>query len=147
MLTFTWFAVLLVTTDLKHNRLPNALTLPAYPTVAVLLAIACLTTGGPGPQTLLRAAVGALILWCLHATVHTLKPTALGGGDVKLSGPLGAILATVSWLALPIALTLAALITLALHTISPTRNQQGTPHAPGLLTATWLLTLLPTTHL
>ncbi|GAB3879608.1 prepilin peptidase [Kibdelosporangium lantanae] len=147
MLTFTWFAVLLITTDLKHNRLPNALTIPAYPAVAALLAIACLTTGGPGPEPLLRATAGALILRCLYATVHTLKPAALGGGDVKLAGPLGAILAAVSWLTLTVALTLAALITLTLHAISPTRWQEGTPHAPGLLASTWLLTFLPVTHL
>src|SRR5689334_20825484 len=53
MLTLSWFAVLLVATDLLHNRLPDALTLPAYPVFAFLLTIAALT--GAGSETMVRA--------------------------------------------------------------------------------------------
>jgi len=145
MMALSWFAVMLVTTDLLHSRLPDALTLPAYPVFAILLTIAAYT--GAGPTMITRAITGALLYWTLHATIHTLSPTTMGGGDVKLSGTLGALLAAVSWLALTVALILSALITLALRAISPTRWHNTVPHGPGLLTATWLLTFLPTQHL
>jgi leader peptidase (prepilin peptidase)/N-methyltransferase len=145
MMALSWFAVLLVTTDFLHSRLPDALTLPAYPVFGVLLTIAALT--GAGPYTLVRALTGATLFWCLHATVHTLSPQSMGGGDVKLSGTLGAILGAVSWLALAVALALASVITLGLRAISAGRWRDGVPHGPGLLAATWLLAFLPTQHL
>jgi leader peptidase (prepilin peptidase) / N-methyltransferase len=145
MMALSWFAVMLVTTDLLHSRLPDALTLPAYPVFAVLLTIAALT--GPGPDAIARAITGALLFWALHATIHTLSPNTMGGGDVKLSGTLGAILGTVSWLALALALALASVITLGLRAISAARWRDGVPHGPGLLAATWLLAFLPTHHL
>jgi leader peptidase (prepilin peptidase)/N-methyltransferase len=139
MLALSWFAVLLTTTDLLHNRLPDALTLPAYAVFGALLVLAALTGGGP--EVFARAVIGATLFWCLHATVHYLAPDAMGGGDVKLAGSLGAILAAVSWLALAMALAIAAVITLALNTL--TRHRTNTPHGPGLLAATWLLAFLP----
>jgi leader peptidase (prepilin peptidase)/N-methyltransferase len=142
MLALSWFAVMLTATDLLHSRLPDALTLPAYPVFALLLTIAALA--GPGPATIARAAAGATLFWCLHATVHYLSPATMGGGDVKLSGSLGAILGAVSWPALAFALILAALITLCLRAISLNRWHDHIPHGPGLLAATWLLAFLPT---
>jgi leader peptidase (prepilin peptidase) / N-methyltransferase len=136
MLALSWFAVLLTATDLLHNRLPNALTLPAYPLFGALLALS-------GIQTLLRAIAGAILFLGLHATVHFIAPHAMGGGDVKLSGTLGAILAAVSWPALAVALALAAVFTVGLRAISLSRWHSHTPHGPGLLAATWLLAFLP----
>lgn len=134
VLTLSWFAVLLTATDLMHGRLPDALTLPAYPVFGLLLAFS-----GSGE----RALVGAVLFFCLHATVHWLAPGTLGGGDVKLSGSLGAILGSVSWFALSVGLALAALITLALRAVSLGRYRDRVPHGPGLLAATWLLALAP----
>ncbi|MCE7010572.1 A24 family peptidase [Kibdelosporangium philippinense] len=135
-MALSWFAVVLIATDLKHGRLPDALTLSAYPVFGLLLAFA---------GSLERALVGAVLFLCLHATVHFLAPDALGGGDVKLSGSLGAVLGSVSWLALSVGLALAALITLALRGVSLGRYSDRVPHGPGLLAATWLLAFLPMT--
>jgi leader peptidase (prepilin peptidase)/N-methyltransferase len=140
MLALSWFAVLLTATDLLHRRLPDALTLPAYVVFGCLLIAADLSGGGPDMLT--RALVGAVLFWCLHATAHALAPHTMGGGDVKLAGSLGAILGAVSWFALAAALVIAAVITLALHTVTSSRD--GAPHGPGLLAATWLLGFLPT---
>ncbi|WP_246365095.1 prepilin peptidase [Kibdelosporangium persicum] len=134
ILTLAWFAVLLTTTDLLHGRLPDALTISAYPVFGVLLAFA---------GSLERALVGAVLFLCLHATAHRLAPDALGGGDVKLSGSLGAILGAVGWFALSIGLALAAFFTLALRAVSLGRYGDRVPHGPGLLAATWLLAYLP----
>lgn len=134
ILALSWFAVLLTATDLLHGRLPDALTISAYPVFGALLAFA---------GSFERAVVGAGLFVCLHATIHWLAPGALGGGDVKLSGSLGAVLGAVSWFALSTALALAALITLALRAVSLDRYGDRVPHGPGLLAATWLLAFLP----
>jgi leader peptidase (prepilin peptidase)/N-methyltransferase len=136
MLALSWFAVMLTATDLLHNRLPDALTLSAYPVFAALLAL-------PGMSTLIRASVGGVLFFCLHATVHYVVPQAMGGGDVKLSGSLGAVLGAVSWSALAVALALAAVFTLGLRAVSLGRWRDRVPHGPGLLAATWILAFLP----
>jgi leader peptidase (prepilin peptidase)/N-methyltransferase len=138
MLALSWFAVLLTATDLLHRRLPDALTLPAYVVFGGLLVVAGLSGGGA--DVLARALLGAVLFWCLHATVHAVAPHAMGGGDVKLAGSLGAVLGAVSWFALVAALVIAAVITLALHAVTSGR---GAPHGPGLLAAAWLLGFLP----
>jgi len=89
-----WFGVLLAATDLRHNRLPNALTLPAYPVLMTATAIAASQAGG---QVMAGATLGALVLYCLYAAVNLARPTALGGGDVKLSGTVGAALGAIGW--------------------------------------------------
>ncbi|HJQ46810.1 MAG TPA: prepilin peptidase, partial [Amycolatopsis sp.] len=52
-LLVTALAVPLVAADLRHRRLPNALTLPAYP--ALGLALTAAARAGPGAGMLLRA--------------------------------------------------------------------------------------------
>jgi leader peptidase (prepilin peptidase)/N-methyltransferase len=145
-LLLTWFAVLLAATDLRHLRLPDALTLPAYPVTAALVATAAVTGGG---RTLaLGAAIGALGYLALHAAVHLIRPTALGAGDVKLSGTLGAVLGATGLPSVIIATWLAATCTLALRLV-PRRLaphwHDAVPHGPGLLTATTVIALFPAT--
>jgi leader peptidase (prepilin peptidase) / N-methyltransferase len=147
-LLLTWFAVLLTATDLRHRRLPNALTLPAYPVAAGLIATAAALGGG---WPLVNGALlGAAIYIGVHATVHTIRPTALGAGDVKLSGTLGAILGAVGWPTLVLAAWLAAVCTLGLRILTPRRFtahwHDGIPHGPGMLAATCLMALFPPRH-
>ncbi|MFI9010586.1 prepilin peptidase [Actinosynnema sp. NPDC053489] len=123
-----WLGVLLTAVDLRHRRLPDAVTLPAYPLVGVTLWLC-----GADPW---RALAGCVLFGGFHLLVHVLAPGAMGGGDVKLSGSLGAVLASVSWWALPAAAVLASLVTLALGV---RRRVGGVPHGPGLLAATWLV--------
>ncbi|MYW96632.1 prepilin peptidase, partial [Amycolatopsis rubida] len=97
--------------DARHRRLPDVLTLPAYPAVALTLTLAALSGGG------WRLGVGAL-LGCLlfggtHLIVHRLSPGGLGPGDVKLAGSFGAVLGAVGGLAPAAAAVLAALVSLA----------------------------------
>ncbi|WP_306362028.1 A24 family peptidase [Nocardia sp. CC227C] len=67
--------------DLRHRRLPNALTLPG---AALVLGYAWLDGRWP------IALAGALLLALPYALVHLAMPTALGAGDVKLALGLGA---------------------------------------------------------
>ncbi|ACU39077.1 peptidase A24A prepilin type IV [Actinosynnema mirum DSM 43827] len=134
-LTLAWLGVALTVVDLRHRRLPNALTLPAYPVLFLLLLMS-----GADP---LRALAGCTLFGGLHLLIHLLRPTALGGGDVKLSAPLGAVLACVSWSALPLATALASLTTVLLSRL-PSRKHPpwSLPHGPGLLGSTWLLSVV-----
>ncbi|MCP2166667.1 Type IV leader peptidase family protein [Goodfellowiella coeruleoviolacea] len=140
-LALAWFGVLLSAVDLIHQRLPNALTLPAYPVFAALLAVAAGWAGGW--PVAVRALLGCLVFGGLHLLVHLVAPAALGAGDVKLSGSLGAVLAALSWSALPVAAVVAAGLTLVLGGLArftPVRwGRAGIPHGPGLLAATWLV--------
>jgi leader peptidase (prepilin peptidase)/N-methyltransferase len=133
-----WLAVPLAAVDLASRRLPNALTLPAYPLVGLAVAVAA--TAGPGPALALRALVGVVVFGGAHAVVRLLAPGALGGGDVKLAGSLGAVLGAVGWPALAVAVALAAVVTV---TIAVARRARSAPHGPGLLAATWLVAAFP----
>lgn len=140
-LALTWFAVLLTATDLRHRRLPDALTLPAYPVIAAATVLAA--TMGAGWSLPLRAAAGAIVFCGVHALVHLSSPASLGAGDVKLSGSLGAVLGAVGWPAMVLAAGLAAMLTLTLGLLSRHRWRDGIPHGPGLLAATCLIALFP----
>lgn len=132
-LALTAIAIPLTTADLCHRRLPDVLTLPAYPILAMALAFAA--TASPGLA--LRAAAGAFLFGGLHLLVHALSRHSLGAGDVKIAAPLGAVLGAVGWGALVAAGVLAALVTLGLSTLR--RYRDGVPHGPGLLLATCLV--------
>jgi leader peptidase (prepilin peptidase)/N-methyltransferase len=131
-------AVPLALADLRHLRLPDVLTLPAYPLFGAAVGAAAL--GGGGPSLALRAAAGAVLFGGAHALVHRTSPGSLGAGDVKLSGSLGAVLGAAGWAALAVAAVLAALFSLA---VAAGRRNSRVPHGPALLTATWLCALFP----
>lgn len=144
-LLVTWFAVVLTVTDLKHRRLPDALTLPAYPLV-VAGVLAAAVSGGGWPLAF-GASVGALAFFCVYAAVHLTSPHSLGPGDVKLSGSVGVVLGAVGWPAMVVASGVAAVVTLVLRLLAPRRLarrwRRGIPHGPGLLSATCLVAVFP----
>jgi leader peptidase (prepilin peptidase)/N-methyltransferase len=130
-LLVAWLGVVLSVVDFRHRRLPDAVTLPAWPLVG-----AALWWAGADPW---RAVAGAALLFAFHLAVRLLAPGAMGGGDVKLAGPVGAVLASVSWWALPAGVVAASATTLVVAlALPPRRRAGGVPHGPGLLTAAWL---------
>lgn len=146
-LSVAWLAVLLTAVDLKHRRLPNALTLPAYPLVATTLAMA---TAQGGAQVAQGALIGATALCGTYLAIHLISPKAMGAGDVKLSGTQGAVMGAVGLPAVVVGTTLAALLTLLLNAATPRRLrhhwQSGIPHGPPLLAATYVMATFPTIH-
>src|SRR5438067_9053795 len=69
-LTVAALAVPLTIADLRHRRLPDVLTLPAYPVLGLVLAVAALS--GPGAELAVRALVAGVAFGGLHLLVHAL---------------------------------------------------------------------------
>jgi leader peptidase (prepilin peptidase) / N-methyltransferase len=111
LLGLGWLAVAAGAVDVRHRRLPDALTVPAVP-LGLLLLIPL------GWSVVLRGIAGAALAAAAYGAVHALNPHALGAGDVKLAGSLGAVLAAGSWPAVLLAAVLAAAITAVLAVIS-----------------------------
>lgn len=140
-LVLGWAGVLLGGADLVARRLPDALTLPLYPVVGVLLGVAAI--GAADPVLLLRATAGALLWAGGYAVVRLAAPGALGGGDVKLAGSLGALTAATSWSGLLLAVLVASVVTAAVAASARILGYAEVPHAPAMLAAAWLVVLHP----
>jgi leader peptidase (prepilin peptidase)/N-methyltransferase len=140
-LVLGWAGVLLAAADLVARRLPDALTLPAYPVVAALLGAAAVGAGDTG--LLARGAAGGLLWAGSYAAVRLLAPGALGGGDVKLAGSLGALTAATSWPALLLAVLAASMVTAAIAGLARLLGYRDVAHGPAMLAAAWLVVLHP----
>jgi leader peptidase (prepilin peptidase) / N-methyltransferase len=136
LLGLGWLTVAAGAVDIAHRRLPDALTLPAFP-AAVLLAMPL------GGAAVGRAVLGALTLAGTYLAVRLVAPAALGAGDVKLAGALGAVLTAVSWSALVVGAALASVLTAAVAVVAGTMRRGGSgggvPHGPAMLAAGWLV--------
>ncbi len=95
---FVAVGVALAVIDIDCLRLPNAIVVPSYGAVAVLLAVG--SAVGNDWSALLRAGIGGLALFTFYFLLAFLYPAGMGFGDVKLAGILGALLAYLSWAAL-----------------------------------------------
>jgi leader peptidase (prepilin peptidase)/N-methyltransferase len=88
-------AVPLAWIDAAVQRLPDALTAPAYAGTAGFLLLAAATSGHWG--NLLRAVLGGLALAAAYLAVTVISRSGLGLGDVKLAASLGTLLAWPGW--------------------------------------------------
>jgi leader peptidase (prepilin peptidase)/N-methyltransferase len=94
-LYFGGLGIALTFIDLDVRRLPNRLTLPAYPVSGVLLALAALAGGDW--SDLVRAVAGGALLYAFYFLIVFVKPGGMGFGDVKLAGILGGYLGWLGW--------------------------------------------------
>jgi leader peptidase (prepilin peptidase) / N-methyltransferase len=104
---FGFFGVLgvaLAAIDIAVQRLPDRLTLPAYPILIALLTIAAVA--GDDFAALLRALLGGLALAGVYLVLALPRAGQLGGGDIKLAGVAGLVL---GWLGWPVLIVGAAL--------------------------------------
>jgi leader peptidase (prepilin peptidase)/N-methyltransferase len=95
---FLWFAaaaVLLAVIDLQHRLLPNRVVFPTVTVGALLLIGAALLEQDRAP--LVRAALGAVVLFAVFLLLALISPSGLGMGDVKLAGLLGLYLGWIGW--------------------------------------------------
>ncbi|WP_090929610.1 prepilin peptidase [Nonomuraea jiangxiensis] len=94
---YVCFAVIgtaLAFVDWRTGLLPDAVTLPAYP----IVALALVPTG-----ELPRAVAGGVVLAAGYGVLWFLRPEAMGLGDVKLAGLIGMASAALGWQALVVA--------------------------------------------
>ncbi|HEY7360388.1 MAG TPA: A24 family peptidase [Streptosporangiaceae bacterium] len=129
-------APVLTVTDLRWRRLPDPLTLPAYPAAAALLAAGALAIPG-GTRHLLSALAGLAAAWLFFALLAGIHPAGLGWGDVKLSGVLGLYLGWLGAAAVAAGLlgafVLAALAGLGLIAAGRATRKTQIPFGPFML--------------
>jgi leader peptidase (prepilin peptidase) / N-methyltransferase len=77
------------------QRLPDRLTLPAYPALILLLAVAA--AAGHNWPAFGRALLGGLALGAGYLLLAILSRGQVGGGDIKLAGLAGLVLGWLSW--------------------------------------------------
>lgn len=136
LLVMAWWAVLLSVCDLVAYRLPDGLTLPAYPIVALAVVIAAHTLERPG---IVGGAIAGSALYAgTYATVRLCSPSSLGPGDLKLAGALGACSGAISPWATVVCMLLASVLTLFMALW----RRHGVPHGPAMLGPVWGLLLL-----
>jgi leader peptidase (prepilin peptidase) / N-methyltransferase len=114
--------------DWRTTRLPDVITLPSYP----ILALALLPTGElPG------ALLGALALAAAYGLLWFARPADLGLGDVKLAGLIGMAAGALGWQAWTVA-ALGGQLLGALYAVALLVTRRGTretqfPFGPFML--------------
>jgi len=138
MIAFGFFGVLgvaLSAIDVAVQRLPDPLTLPAYPILIVLLAIAGIASHDLA--ALGRALLGCLALAGSFLLLALLRPGQMGGGDIKLAGLAGLVLGWLGWPTLitgaALGFVLSAVVSLALLAARRIKLQSAISFGPFLL--------------
>lgn len=146
LLAFAFLALLAVPLafiDIAVHRLPDRLTLPAYPILAVLLAVAALAGGEP--HRIVGVLIGGLVAGVGYFVLVLIRPDQLGLGDAKLAGLLG--LALGWWglsavvLACALAFVLSGILGLALLVTRRARLDSDLPLGPFLVAGAFAVLL------
>ncbi|MFG1706806.1 prepilin peptidase [Nonomuraea sp. M3C6] len=120
-LPYVCFAVIgtaLAVVDWRTRLLPDAITLPAYP----IVALALVPTG-----EVARAVAGGAVLAAVYGVLWLVRPHAMGLGDVKLAGLIGMASAALGWQALVVAAFCGQLLG-ALYGLALLVTRRGTRH-------------------
>jgi leader peptidase (prepilin peptidase) / N-methyltransferase len=130
--------------DARTSRLPNVVTLPAYPVSLALLGAAAPSLAG-GSQRFVHALIGMAVVVAFFGLLLLVSPAGIGMGDVKLAGPLGAYLgwlgATAFAAGLVAAWLLAAVTGLGLMLAHRADRKTQIPFGPFLIAATLAVVL------
>jgi leader peptidase (prepilin peptidase)/N-methyltransferase len=133
-------SVALAFIDLDVHRLPDALVLPSYPVLLVLLGLAAGLSGDWG--ALLRGVIGMVVLGAVYLGLALGVPGGMGLGDVKLAGLVGLALAYLGWGPLAVgafgAFLLGGIFAAALIAMRRAGRKSGIPFGPWMLAGLWL---------
>jgi len=144
----TLFGGLLLTAlagvDIVHHRLPDAITLPAFPAAAMVVGLTYL--GWPSSGSVLRAVVCAALCWSIFTALAWMNSAWMGRGDVKLIPTLALLMGYLSWPALVFGLGLAfllgALVSAIGVAIGRLKLRSAIPLGPYLLLGCWVVLLV-----
>jgi leader peptidase (prepilin peptidase)/N-methyltransferase len=138
-LAFAGIGGALALIDLDVRRLPNSIVLPSYPVLGVLLAL------DGDARALLRAALGAALLFVFYLVVAMVAVGAMGFGDVKLAGVIGGMTAYLSWGTLLsgafLGFFLGAVAGLLLIAVRRAGRRSAVPFGPFMLLGAWTAVL------
>ena len=133
-LLFAWLLVVLAAIDLETRRIPNRLTYPLTPVLAVLLVGAALLDGAPTAG--LRALLAGLAGFAFLLALALISPRGMGMGDVKFAAFIGLGLGYLGWAHLALGLFLAfvfgGLVGVALITLRIRGRKDQIPFGPYL---------------
>jgi leader peptidase (prepilin peptidase)/N-methyltransferase len=139
-LYFAAISIALAVIDVDTHRLPDAIVLPSYVVIAVLLTLACVLGADWG--ALLRAVIGALALYAFYFVLRVVRPAGMGGGDVKLAGIVGAALAWLGWGSLVVgafaAFLLGGIFGVLLIALRRAGRKTAIPFGPWMLAGAWV---------
>lgn len=134
-LYLTALGVALAFIDLDTKRLPNALTYPSYPILAVLLLVPAVLDGAWAEYG--RALLGGLALFGIYLLLALVYPAGMGIGDVKLAGILGMALGWLGWgpwlVGAFLAFLLGGLAGLALIVLGRAGRRSAIPFGPFMV--------------
>ena len=161
MLVFLSISIALTLIDLDTTRLPNAIVLPGWVTMIVLLLVTTVLIGllpaegglEAGTTTdagtwagidwgpFVRAVVGGVALFVFYFIVRLISPRGMGGGDVKLAGLAGTMMAWFGWGPFIVgafaAFALGGLFGIAMMLIGRARRKTAIPFGPWMLAGAW----------
>lgn len=141
---FTLLCLPLAWVDLDVHRLPERLTLPAYPILAALLAVASLVASDWG--ALWRAVLAALAGYAVFFLVAFAAPSSFGLGDVALTGLVAMITGWTSWALVGLGLlagwTIGGIAALVLMAMRRIRGSSAIPLGPFLCAGAWCVLLM-----
>ena len=143
LVAFLYFAaisVALALIDLDTGRLPNVIVLPAYLVGLALLGSAALVVSDF--VSLLRLAIGAVVLGSIYFFISMIRPGGMGFGDVKLAGVIGLFLGYLGSQQLIVggsfAFLLGGLFAVVLLVSRKAGTKSGVPFGPWMLLAAWV---------
>ena len=142
-----WLAAIsiaLALIDVDVRRLPDAIVLPSYVVLLVLLAVASAVEGEWWP--LARAVLAGAAAFAFYFALVFAHPAGMGFGDVKLAGVLGLVLGWYGWSELVVGLflgfLLGGLVGTALLALRLATRKTMIPFGPYMIAGAWLALLV-----
>ncbi|MGF1652603.1 MAG: prepilin peptidase [Actinomycetales bacterium] len=136
-------SIALALIDLDVRRLPDAIVLPSYPVLLLLLVPDAVASQEWWP--LVRAVIGGVALFLFYdvlALVYPRQGGGMGGGDIKLAGVLGIVLAYAGWSPLIVGafggFLLGGLYSAVIVVIGRAGLTSSIPFGPFMLAGAWL---------
>jgi leader peptidase (prepilin peptidase)/N-methyltransferase len=122
--------------DWRTKLLPTRIILPLDAVLVIIVAIEAWFAHAP--DILLRGAVAGIVMFCVYWLFWWIaglrSPGSFGFGDVRFSAPLGLVLGTVGWWAVPVGLYLGILAGGIAGLVFKARG-----HAAGFALGPWML--------